>query len=342
MKLVDYKYQCDDRSILLKPFKKWLVSPVFRLIPWGLPANIITITSNIFLYFALYLAVSRNDGEFWPFPVIGLLIYLYNLGDHLDGMQAKHTSTGSRLGEFCDHFLDGFNDGIILIIIMSLFQVSKIFFAAAIFTIFYIAHASVMYEEYKTKWLVFEKLGSLESIFLAVGLIGFSAFQPVYTFLTMHVWQNFSVIEICLMLSAFGTMSTFVRVGIRAKGFSLRFYLFLASLITIAVTGVFLFSNSQLFCIMTIYSGSYIGLVMRGHLVDGKERFPDFIVPAGMIVSFVLLKYGFYPYSNFSMIMIYISAYTMILIVSTVYPLRKCWVWINPSKQSIAGKKGKR
>jgi phosphatidylglycerophosphate synthase len=343
MKLVAYKYQCDDRSILLLPFKKWLVSPVFRrLIPWGLPANIITIISNMFLYCALYLAVSRVEGENWYFPVIGLLIYLYNLGDHLDGMQAKHTSTGSQLGEFCDHFLDGFNDGILLIIILSLFHVANIYFAAGMFTFFYIAHASVMFEEFKTKWLVFEKYSSLEGIFLIIGLIVFSGLPQFYNLLTSQVFGDLRVIEIFLIFSIPGSVSTFARVGKRIKGFSLKFCLFILLLIITAASGVFLFNNYQLYAVMTLYAGSYVGLVMRGHLVDGKERYPDIIVPAGLIISLLLMKTGTFQYDLFTFVIAYLVAYVLLLVISTVVPLRKYWVWVNPKTPSVAGKRKKR
>jgi phosphatidylglycerophosphate synthase len=343
MKLVAYKYQCDDRSMLLLPFKKWLVSPVFRwIIPWGLPANIITIISNMFLYCALYLAVSRVDGENWYFPVIGLLIYLYNLGDHLDGMQAKHTSTGSQLGEFCDHFLDAFNDGILLIIVMTLFKVTNIYIGAGIFTLFYAAHASIMFEEFKTKWLVFEKCSSLEGIFLTIGLIVFSGFPQFYNVLTLHVFGGLRVIEIFLIISVIGSLSTLARVAARIKSFSFKFYLFILMLVLIAVTGVFLFSNNQLFAVMTLYGGSYVGLVMRGHLVDGKERYPGIIVPAGMFLSFVLMKSGLYHFDICTYVLSYLAAYILLLVLSTVIPLRKFWVWVNPKIPSGAVKRKKR
>ncbi|MBA4056856.1 MAG: CDP-alcohol phosphatidyltransferase, partial [Marivirga sp.] len=103
-----YQYRCNDYSLLTPPFKQWIITPLINIIPWGIPANIITLISNAFVYLGLFAALNPETmGGFTPI-FIGICLIIYLIGDHLDGMQAKRTKTGSALGEFCDHYLDAF------------------------------------------------------------------------------------------------------------------------------------------------------------------------------------------------------------------------------------------
>ena len=52
-----YSYRCHDFSLLTPGFKKWLVAPLLPYIPWAVPANIITIVSNLFVYAGLFVAL---------------------------------------------------------------------------------------------------------------------------------------------------------------------------------------------------------------------------------------------------------------------------------------------
>ena len=141
----EYKYQCKDYSIITPPFKKWVIEPVMKFFPWSMPANIITIVSNIFLYIATFTAFFLNFELRLNFIIIPVLIFLYAVGDHIDGAQAKRTGTSSALGEFCDHYLDAFNNGIILVILTVTFNVSNVYIIGSLLFTSYLAHSTVFY-----------------------------------------------------------------------------------------------------------------------------------------------------------------------------------------------------
>src|SRR5688572_31878006 len=120
-----YQYRCKDYSLVTPLFKKWVITPLIKIVPWVIPANIITLISNGFVYLALYLSLNAElAGNYTPLCISACLL-LYLIGDHLDGMQAKRTGTGSALGEFCDHYLDAFNNGIIVYTMLVFFDVQQ-------------------------------------------------------------------------------------------------------------------------------------------------------------------------------------------------------------------------
>jgi ethanolaminephosphotransferase len=93
------------------------------LVSSSIPANFITLISNVFVYCSLALAVAYPEKPTWVFFCIAVMLLIYVVGDHMDGMQAKRTQTSSPLGEFCDHFLDAFNNGLVLILLFLLYDI---------------------------------------------------------------------------------------------------------------------------------------------------------------------------------------------------------------------------
>ncbi|MEQ8425356.1 MAG: CDP-alcohol phosphatidyltransferase family protein [Cyclobacteriaceae bacterium] len=184
------------------------MAPLLPFIPWIIPANIITIISNLFVYLGFFVALYFN-GPISRLIIAGSLL-LYLVGDHLDGMQAKRTKTGSALGEFCDHYLDAFNNGIILFTAFLVFQIHNPVIVTIVLAASYLAHMSVFYEQFKTGWLTFEKLGSLEAVLLTALVIGLSSFSDVFALLTMPVVFEYRIIEVVFLSSAIGAVMTFV------------------------------------------------------------------------------------------------------------------------------------
>jgi ethanolaminephosphotransferase len=327
----EYNYQCIDRSIITPPFKKFIVSPLFRFIPWGVPANLITIISNIFLYTSLYLAASKGTAAS-NYIIIPFLIFLYAIGDHFDGMQAKRTKTSSGLGEFCDHYLDVFNNGILLYILITLYKVENPFVIAFLYLTAYIPHAAVIYEEYKTKWLVFEAIGSLEGIFFIIILTLLGASDMVFNFFQKETVYNLSLIELVMLLSTVGTMGTLVKIYLRIKKFSPGFFIYVICSLYIFY---FCFNYTSLlftFLFFTFYNGDYLGKLMRGHLADGRERYPDLIMPAVLLIFYlsdIILKR---PPAEAELLFVfaYLAVRVFWTTASVVFTLRKNIVLWNP------------
>jgi len=327
----EYNYQCIDHSIITPPFKKYIVTPLFRFIPWGLPANLITIISNIFLYTSVYLTASRGTADS-NYIIIPFLIFLYAIGDHLDGMQAKRTKTSSGLGEFCDHYLDVFNNGILLYVLITLYKVQNPLVIAFLFFTAYLPHAAVIFEEYKTKWLIFEKCGSLESVFFIMILSLLGYFDIILNFFQIKTIYNLSVIELVIIISGIGTIGTLIKIYLRIKPVSSGFRLYVFCSLYISY---FCFNYTSLFLtfvFFTFYNGDYLGKLMRGHLADGKERYPDVIMPLALLI--IQLSDKFYGRSVSELTLYLVFIYLSIRVFSTtaavVYILRRYIVLWNP------------
>lgn len=322
----DYAYRCHDFSLLTPTFKKLFVAPLLTYVPWVIPANIITIFSNLFVYLGLYIAMYHDSTS--SRLAIALCLFLYLIGDHLDGMQAKRTSTGSALGEFCDHYLDAFNNGIIAITACLVFDVSNPLLVTTLLTASYLAHMVVFYEQFKTGWLTFEKLGSLEAVLIISILVGASAIPQVFDFVTATSIYGLRMIEIIFVGSALGAIVTFITTLKRTPNRGIEVWLFTAGLVAFAVMMSQWYTAFEVFVLITLYASLYVGLVMRGHLVDGIERMPDLVAPASLLVV-----YFFNPEAVdtiFWLLTIYLSVRIGILVIQTFSVLKIFWVWSNP------------
>lgn len=333
----EYHYNIIDNSILLDPFKKYIVTPAIKFVPWKIPANIITIVSNIFLYWALFLAVSHKPEYTLDFPVIAAFIFMYILGDHLDGMQAKRTKTSSALGEFCDHYLDAFNNGIITFIILTMYNVTDPHLLTFIFFFSYISHSTVIYEQFKNKKIIFEVIGTLEVLFFAVAIVAIGVIGPFHTWATTPIALTYTPIEltfICTTTAGFGTM---IRSWFRISEITKTFYLYLLCSVVLGVFSYLFLEAIEIFSLFTLYNGIYIGRIMKGYLADGKERYPNIVIP-GILIALGLIYIVDKAVPGYIMRYIYIYMFmTILYIVYTVFRrLSKFWVWRNPSREDVA------
>ena len=326
-----YAYQCKDYSLLTPIFKKIFVTPIIKFVPWALPANIITIISNCFFYIALYLSFDQQILGKLNFIIIPILLSAYLIGDHLDGAQAKRTGTGSALGEFCDHYLDAFNNGFLMLIIFNLFLITNIWLVAGVVFLSYIAHVAVFYEQFKTGWLIFEKLGSLEGVILGSLLIVAGYFTPIYNLYQMEAIAGFTMMEVILVLICIGSVLTFFTTLKRTPNVRYSIYMYLVIMILIGALGVFIFNSYQLVFIMTLYSSAYLGKIMVGHLVDGIERSPGLFTPLFLIIIFTMPT--MYQGNTFYVLMVYLSLSIILLVYRTFQNLGQFWVWTNPSEK---------
>jgi len=321
-----YQYRCNDFSLLTPTFKKWIVAPLLRFVPWVIPANVVTIISNTFVYAGLYFSMNPEVlGSFTP-VVIGLCLFLYLVGDHLDGMQAKRTNTGSALGEFCDHYLDAFNNGMIVFTVFMVFGINNPIIIAFVMVTSYLAHMTVFYEQLKTGWLTFEKIGSLEGVLLSALLVMLDSVDVFSQFVRQVVVYNFTMIELTMIATGIGGLFTFFGIAKRTPEIKIGFWMFVLLFVITAAASVQLFSITQLFAVLTLYASLYIGRIMRGHLVDGVERKPDFVTPAFLLAAIIS---GMPTPYTFWLLLSYLSFCIGALVYQTFYPLKVYWVWVN-------------
>ena len=322
-----YQYRCNDYSLLTPSFKRFVITPLIRFVPWAVPANIITFVSNGIVYLGLYLVLHPQlFGKATPLMISTTLI-LYLIGDHLDGMQAKRTGTGSALGEFCDHYLDAFNNGVVMFTMITVFGISHKGVVVGVIVASYWAHMSVFYEQFKTGWLTFEPVGSLEGVLLSALLIALSALQPVYSLFMFTFFDNYTLIELLLIVSSLGAVITFYKTWKRTPETKSGFWIFTCLLAATGFLAIPFFDNFQLFVLLTLYASLYIGKIMHGHLIDGVEHSPDFVTP----LLLLLLNISDFNYAEylFGILIAYLSIKIAVLIFKTFSVLKVYWVWLN-------------
>jgi ethanolaminephosphotransferase len=106
-----HKYSGVDHSYVakyvLQPFWSWFVT----LFPLWMPPNLITLTGFMFLLISallgyIYSPQLDSAPPRWVHVAHGLLLFLYQTFDAIDGKQARRTNSSSPLGELFDHGCD--------------------------------------------------------------------------------------------------------------------------------------------------------------------------------------------------------------------------------------------
>lgn len=106
-----HKYSGVDHSYVakyvLQPFWTWFVT----LFPLWMPPNMITLTGFMFLLISallgyIYSPQLDTAPPRWVHVAHGLLLFLYQTFDAVDGKQARRTNSSSPLGELFDHGCD--------------------------------------------------------------------------------------------------------------------------------------------------------------------------------------------------------------------------------------------
>ncbi|KAL2623222.1 hypothetical protein R1flu_003427 [Riccia fluitans] len=106
-----YKYSGEDHSYVAK----YILQPFWRscvnFFPLWMPPNMITlmgfmfvVTSSILSY--IYCPTLDQPAPAWVYFMQGLLLFLYQTFDAVDGKQARRTNSSSPLGELFDHGCD--------------------------------------------------------------------------------------------------------------------------------------------------------------------------------------------------------------------------------------------
>ncbi|XP_020089955.1 choline/ethanolaminephosphotransferase 1-like [Ananas comosus] len=109
--LKKYKYSGVDNSLVAKYILQPFWSRCVTLFPLWMPPNMITLTAFLFLVISAllgYIYSPRLDTAppRWVHLAHGLLLFLYQTFDAVDGKQARRTNSSSPLGELFDHGCD--------------------------------------------------------------------------------------------------------------------------------------------------------------------------------------------------------------------------------------------
>ncbi len=321
----EYKYRVKDYSVVTPWFRDTIVRPLIAYIPRWIPANHITIGSNLFMFAALLLSLFSGENRY-VFLVVPILVLGYVIGDHLDGMQAKRTGTSSALGEFFDHFLDIFNNGILVMIVCSLMNVSP-WITIVCLTVSYVAHSAIFFEQLKTGWLVFEKFGALEAVILILFIISSLYLVPVHSFLLFPVFSQVTYFELFMLVSAAIAVITWIKTLLRIRVVNAKYISFFLAMIVLIAVLIPVGNSLTAFAIISLFSIVYIGNNQRSHLTGLPENWPDFVVPVILPLSFYA---DFYFENITTVVLLYLAGRVIWIAFTTISILRQYWVWRNP------------
>lgn len=330
---MEHKYTVTDLSVLTPWFTKYAVEPLLRFVPWWLPANIITLLSNFCVLLALILTVLYTAGVFKFWLIIPLLIMAYVTGDSLDGKQARRTKTSSMLGEFLDHFLDIFTNGLLVSMVLLVYGITEPAFIAVYLVISYITLSGNYFEQHKYRVMFFEKIGAFEAVILIVIVLSLGFIETSRSFLIKDVIAHISLFDIMLMVITFGSLYTLKRSLDRSgnsviKGFMIFFLLTAAT----AFFSAKLLPGAAIMFVLTAYCGSFIGKLHISYLLRENEPAADIIFPLFLGTAY-LFKFPLNVTAAVAVIF-------QILNLSITFTLgfihfKKDWLWVNPEPEFV-------
>ena len=342
-----YNYSAENLSILdvfvINPLAEKLVSKL----PFEVPANIITIISNSFVFLASVIAITARKTE-WPIWIlIPFCIIIYLIGDAADGIQARRTKTGSPLGEFCDHFLDTFVSAEIMLCIFMAYGERNLTIIAFMLYMSYMTQMSAFWEKYVTHKLHISRFGASETL-LILALFATAGFiKPVNAFFSQPAGNlipflsniNITLTEIALLLSAAGATISIIGTFIRTKKISFNFFLYMLLSAILSVAAVFVEKDSSfpvpflrspfpvVFLTLTFFHVNYSAALLSAITMKEKDPIPDLLLTAAMCVT---LFFDVHHPVLYTVYFLYIVVWVAIRVSIFVMRNNKYWYWINP------------
>lgn len=283
-----YHYQVNDKSLLYPVLKRYLWGPAMRFVPPSWSANSMTLLGNLFSFIAfVFLAVVSVVGvpdEAFVIPAISLFIYLSL--DNMDGQQARRAASSSPLGEFLDHWGDGFNLGLV-VVGYGLAMKLEPWLLLTVLGLCQLAYYATMWEQRMTGWLTFGALGGTEGVMLVclfymlVATLGMDAIVATPVLGPMTASHCFAA----LAVAGFAATPISILWRVRAPR---RDYLYLVAVIALVV---FWYAFGE----MTLNAAAFL-LLLSGALLGGRQIISHILdVPfrASEWVLTGVLAYGF-------------------------------------------------
>jgi len=325
-----YQYRCTDESILLPFLKKYVFSVLHRYIPYGVPANYLTLVSIIVIWSCFLYLIGVDTPDDTDIIIVFFAITIYVIFDHFDGLQAKKTGTGSPLGEILDHYSDVFNGSIILYLFFRILQIELGWIFYLVIWANLVAFTVTYLEQSIRKELYFGKMGSLEGILLILFILG-----SLMTSHGKYFWLKNKLFDIPLhFLLVIGLI---LGVIFTVTGSIRRLQHIPKSFIHYFITGAslcFICFYYQInwyisFLVINVYSAEFILKSMKFHLLHADIPKPDLIVY--MLFLFLIFQHIF-EYEIQTVFIVYgLSVTTKIVweIYQIFYELRSYWIWWN-------------
>ena len=328
-----YRYNCVDESVLLPILKKHVFIPLHRWIPYGVPANYLTLFSivmmwGIFLYFTvLELPSSAEIGA------AVLVITAYVVFDHFDGLQAKLTQTSSPLGEWLDHFSDVFNGAIVVYLGFKCLHLPLDGLFLVLIWLNFLAFAATYVEQRVRRELYFGKIGSLEGVVLMIVVLALCFLESGLAFWHLEFgWPIYQFLLASFALGCFGTVFSCLQ---RMRALPREFLVFSIGGSLFVLLGIYLnLSSSWLFCTITIFSSEFILRNMQQYLTGTESVVVDLVV-FGVLVALVGFHWlSWNPIPLLMLLSLGLGISMLLRCRSLLILWRPYWVWWNQSAPS--------
>lgn len=332
-----YSYQSIDGSFGDLYIANPLAKKLLTVLPWWIPANIITIISNSMVLIATVISLTANRIN-WPVWIfIPILYFIYLVGDAADGMQARRTKTGSPLGEFTDHFLDTFVTGLVLLSLFFVYRVGQPYFVSICLLLGYMMQLTAFWERYKTGHISFGKFSATDAVLFLSFFIAAGFIKPVNDFFTQPIanlipalsWLKLSVVESGIAICAFASIFVSIATIVRAGGCSWRFLLYILESIVLSLVAATLEQEDLFIVMLTLifFHANYSASLLSAIVMKEKDPFPDILLTIAMCVTLAL---------NIHTPILYTTYFSYIVISVTIRVSRffkkneEYWVWRNP------------
>ena len=325
-----YQYRCIDESILLPFLKKYVFSVLHRCIPYGVPANYLTLVSIIVIWSCFLYLIGVNTPDDTDIIIVFFAITIYVIFDHFDGLQAKKTGTGSPLGEILDHYSDVFNGSIILYLFFRILQIELDWIFYLVIWANLVAFTVTYLEQSIRKELCFGKIGSLEGVLLILFILGsLMTSQGKYFWLKNKLFDIplHVLLVIGLILGVIFTVAGSIRRLQHIPKTFIHYFITGASLCFICFYYQINWYIS--FLVINVYSADLILKSMKFHLLDAEIPKPDLIVY--MLFLFLIFQHIFEYEIQIGFLVYGLAVTTKVLweICQIFYKLRTYWIWWN-------------
>ncbi len=326
---MEYKYSADDASLMTPFLYRFFISPMLKIVPYQIPANIITLFSNSCVLASFIIAglgYYRNNFNFYF--LIPILCFLYLIGDCFDGVQARRTKTSSPLGEYFDHFLDSFVTGLLtgtlLFALRSTHPVILIFPFQAL----YLGQIGTFWERLKKGVMSFGLISTSEGV-MTIAISAFLVSIPFVQRLVIlnKVFFSLSLVDFALLISFFFAGVAGIKAIVATKKISLKLLLHLLLSCFVTTASVYFGLGILLTTLLsTFYNAFFISPLLSGVSEKTEEKFPDFVLPLLFVLCFFLKDWHFVILvSQLS----YIALRIVVRFSIFLYANRHFWVWKN-------------
>lgn len=325
-----YSYAVEDRSLLTPFLYRFCVDPLLRVVPYRVPANLITLCANACMLLAFTHAYCGSVGGTYAYWfLVPVLCIVYLVGDCLDGRQARRTGTGSPLGEYFDHCLDTSVVGLLAGIFVLAFRIREPFLLTCIFFVPAFVQISTLWEKLHRGVMVFARIGSNEMVVLTTLGAYAGSFETLCALFLTPLFFSCTPAQVCVSVLSTGVCIFSCAVFWRMRVFSCALFLHLSLFFFLCVFSSTYFPTQigYITALCTLYHMRYAERLLRVIVQGEGTARVEVLVPLLCGVLFLFPQTSFWVQrAQCSILALEVGVH----FVRFVYAHRCYWHWLNP------------